>query len=36
MKDIAARDNAAREAILYGVPAADAEMICQEVTAEAM
>ncbi|GMF44882.1 unnamed protein product [Phytophthora fragariaefolia] len=32
----AARDNAAREAILHGVPAADAEMICQELSAEAM
>ncbi|KAG2789921.1 hypothetical protein PC129_g8814 [Phytophthora cactorum] len=36
MNDTAARDNAAREAILYGVPAAEAEMICQEVTAEVM
>ncbi|OWY98593.1 hypothetical protein PHMEG_00030606 [Phytophthora megakarya] len=31
-----ARDNVAREAILSGVPAQDAEMICQEDTAQAM
>lgn len=31
-----AKDNAAREAILSGVSAQDAEMICQETTAEAM
>ncbi|EGZ30738.1 hypothetical protein PHYSODRAFT_476302, partial [Phytophthora sojae] len=34
--DFAARNNAAREAILHGVPSAEAEMICQEKTAEAM
>ncbi|GMF39837.1 unnamed protein product [Phytophthora fragariaefolia] len=32
----AAKDNLAREAILYGVAAQDAEMICQEDTAQAM
>ncbi|KAE8903564.1 hypothetical protein PF005_g12945 [Phytophthora fragariae] len=31
-----AKDNIAREAILSGVPAQDAEMICQEETARAM
>ncbi|KAK1935617.1 hypothetical protein P3T76_010312 [Phytophthora citrophthora] len=30
------RDNVVREAILSGVPAQDAEMICQEDTAQAM
>ncbi|KAE9198903.1 hypothetical protein PF002_g6981 [Phytophthora fragariae] len=33
---LAAKDNVAREAILSGVPAQDAEMICQEDTAQAM
>ncbi|KAJ8577571.1 hypothetical protein ON010_g1640 [Phytophthora cinnamomi] len=36
MVSFAARDNAAREAILHGAPAAVAEMICQELSAEAM
>ncbi|KAE9346038.1 hypothetical protein PR003_g7637 [Phytophthora rubi] len=36
LADLVARDNAAREAILHGVPASDAEVICQEESAEAM
>lgn len=36
MLNFDAKDNAAREAILSGVSAQDAEMICQEATAEAM
>eukprot|EP00644_Phytophthora_capsici_P014768 jgi/Phyca11/573417/estExt2_Genewise1.C_PHYCAscaffold_530191 len=34
--DFDAKDNAAREAIMAGVPAADGEMICQEEAAESM
>ncbi|KAF4149425.1 hypothetical protein GN958_ATG01397 [Phytophthora infestans] len=30
MNTMAAKDNAAREAVLYDVPAAYAEMVCQE------
>ncbi|OWZ08978.1 hypothetical protein PHMEG_00018399 [Phytophthora megakarya] len=36
MMNLNAKDNIAAEAILSGVPADDAEMICQEETAQAM